>query len=73
MCDVTLTALFFRESIECIARAASKCPFRHFVIILVAPFITSVIIHFMLSIPYLYTYTLVFYLLYNQTHALLTL
>jgi len=55
MCDVHSIAVFCSKSIACLPGVASKCFFKPFVTILVAPVITSTIIRFMLPHPlYLY-------------------
>ena len=51
MCDVPSIAVVGSESIECFPGMASKFFFKTFVTIMVAPFITGIIISFMFHIP----------------------
>ena len=50
MCDVPITAVFCSESVECFAGMASKCSFKPFVSIPVAPVPTGIITHLMFHI-----------------------
>ena len=64
MCDVPSIAVFCNESIECFPGTASKFFFRLLVTILVAPFITGIIVHFRFHIRCISIHKLLYFNLF---------
>jgi hypothetical protein len=67
MCDVPSTAVFCGKPAECFTVMAYKCFLKPFVTIPVAPFITSIIIHFRFHIRCMSTYKLSYFSLFSAS------